>query len=99
VHYIAFGPTNTENCLLLCTFHHRLVHGGGWKVWGDADRVLVFVSARGKSFTDQGIPADERRFRPIEGIDEHTIATALGGRFDRRLAVSALDQIITPHRN
>ena len=99
VHYIAGGPTNTENCVLLCTFHHRLVHDGGWKVWGDADRVLVFVNPRGKSFTDQGVPADARRFRPIEGIDEHTIATALGERFNRHLAVSALDQILTPHLN
>ena len=54
---------------------------------------------RGKSFTDQGVPADERRFQPIEGIDEHTIATALGERFDRHLAVSALDQMLTPHQN
>jgi Domain of unknown function (DUF222) len=99
VHYIAHGPTNTENCVLLCTFHHRLVHEGGWKVWGDADRVLVFVNPRGKSFTDHGVPADARRFRPIEGIDEHTIATALGERFDRRLAVDALNQILTPHPN
>jgi hypothetical protein len=75
------------------------VHDGGWQVWGDADRVLVFVNPAGKSFTDQGIPADARRFRPIEGVDEHTIATAWGDRFDRRLAVGALDEILFPHRN
>jgi hypothetical protein len=78
---------------------HHLAHEGGWKVWGDADRVLVFVNEHGTSITDHGVPDDARRFRPIEGIDEHTIATALGERLDRRLAVDALNQILAPHPN
>jgi hypothetical protein len=26
------GPTNLENLLLVCTFHHKLVHEYGWSV-------------------------------------------------------------------
>ena len=36
-HHIEFwvkhkGPTNPPNLVLLCYFHHRLVHEGGWQV-------------------------------------------------------------------
>ena len=36
-HHVEFwvkhrGPTNLPNLLLLCFFHHRLVHEGGWQV-------------------------------------------------------------------
>jgi len=50
------GPTDTENCLLLCSFHHHLVHEGGWHAFGNADEVVTFVSPRGKRFTD--VPAE-----------------------------------------
>src|SRR5690606_10772175 len=98
-HYIDGGPTNTENCVLLCTFHHRLVHEGGWNAWGDGDRVLVFVKPSGKMITDQGGPPDPRPFRPIETIYSQTIQTALGERFDRHLAVATLFEMLRPTVN
>jgi hypothetical protein len=29
------GPTLLDNLTLLCTFHHHLVHEGGWHLWRD----------------------------------------------------------------
>jgi Domain of unknown function (DUF222)/HNH endonuclease len=31
------GPTDLDNLILLCTFHHKLVHEHGWKVIRDPD--------------------------------------------------------------
>ena len=35
-HWENDGPTNLDNLLLLCSFHHHLVHEGGWKLTGTA---------------------------------------------------------------
>ena len=32
VHWARGGPSNLPNMVLLCYFHHRLVHEGGWQV-------------------------------------------------------------------
>ena len=36
-----------KNLVLLCTFHHRLVHEGGFSIV-ERDRAWVFVDPRGK---------------------------------------------------
>jgi hypothetical protein len=47
-HWAAGGETSLSNCLLLCRFHHRLVHEGGWQVdwWGPGR--AVFYDPRGR---------------------------------------------------
>ncbi|MGH2792034.1 MAG: DUF222 domain-containing protein [Actinomycetota bacterium] len=37
------GPTDLDNLLMLCPYHHRLVHEGGWTIRGKPDGDLVFV--------------------------------------------------------
>ncbi|NEE04075.1 DUF222 domain-containing protein [Phytoactinopolyspora halotolerans] len=32
VHWADGGPTDLENLVLVCTYHHRVVHHGGWEV-------------------------------------------------------------------
>ncbi|MGE3836187.1 MAG: DUF222 domain-containing protein [Acidimicrobiia bacterium] len=34
VHWVNDGPTSLDNLVLVCTFHHRLLHEGGWTVSG-----------------------------------------------------------------
>jgi hypothetical protein len=87
------GPTDTENCLLLCSFHHHLMHEGGWHVFGNADSVVTFVGPRGKRFTDVPAETSPAIFRPIYGPDARTIQTATGERLDLDLAVLVMSQI------
>ena len=52
VHWIRGGPTEPDNMVLVCTFHHKLVHEHGWQV-----RLGAF--GRAKWFRPSG-----RRFLP-----------------------------------
>ena len=48
-HWADGGETKKDNALLLCTFHHRKVHEGGWDVLlNRADGTAVFVDPRGR---------------------------------------------------
>jgi hypothetical protein len=48
------GPTNLPNTMLLCKFHHRLGHEGGWTiVWGEDGEAVA-------------IPPERYRRRPVE---------------------------------
>jgi hypothetical protein len=47
-HWADGGGTSLENCLLLCSYHHWLVHEGGWRIeWWGAGRPMFF-SPRGE---------------------------------------------------
>jgi hypothetical protein len=42
VHWTEGGATCLENCVLLCSGHHRMVHDGGWQLRRAAEgRLLV----------------------------------------------------------
>jgi hypothetical protein len=48
VHWTHGGPTSKDNCFLVCRYHHRVLHEGGWHAEGRADGSLVFVDPDGR---------------------------------------------------
>jgi hypothetical protein len=67
------GETTRENLTLLCTYHHRLLHEGGFRVERGGDGSLCFTRADGrvvpscgyrlKDFTDDGLDGDPAEVR------------------------------------
>jgi len=56
------GPTDLANLLPLCSFHHHLVHEGGWTLKLDPDRTVTLVRPDGTvpfqgSTVDRSAPA------------------------------------------
>jgi len=50
VWWSAGGRTDLDNAAWLCTFHHWLVHEGGWTVRRDSERSYVFAGGDGREF-------------------------------------------------
>ena len=46
-HWADGGETSLDNCVLLCGFHHTLLHEGRWTMGWDADRRPIFFDPRG----------------------------------------------------
>ncbi len=67
-HWLHGGETKLDNLVMLCTFHHHLVHEGGWTVTTADDGVLVFSSPAGKRCTRS--PEAERIERAVPWLHE-----------------------------
>lgn len=63
-HWEDGGPTNANNLVSLCRYHHHLLHEGGWDARGDPDIGLRWVRPDG-SEVPSGLPPlrDEIRAR------------------------------------
>jgi hypothetical protein len=106
-HHIAHwedgGPTDLDNLVLLCSYHHKLVHEGGWTIDGNPNHQLTFVSPDGHRVEEAPTavpPTDwrtvQRHYRTING---DAIAIAHGERQDLDLAITALCCLVPPDRN
>ncbi len=48
-HWTRGGPTDRENCCLVCRRHHTLIHKGRWTVTGNPKTDLIFTGPEGES--------------------------------------------------
>ena len=47
-HWLHGGETSLDNLVMLCTFHHHLVHEGGWTVSAGVEGAFAFHSPAGR---------------------------------------------------
>jgi hypothetical protein len=62
MHWADGGETKLSNLITLCTFHHRLVHEGGFSLRATDDGVFVFSTPDGQRLSERG-RIEQRRFR------------------------------------
>lgn len=57
------GPTDANNLIGLCWWHHRLVHEGGWTILGNLEHEVTFRSPYGRELRSKPNPlrSDIRR--------------------------------------
>jgi hypothetical protein len=53
-HWINGGESKPENMTLLCRYHHRLHHEGGFSIVKEADDTLRFITADGRTIPRHG---------------------------------------------
>jgi len=83
-HWADGGETSLVNTVLLCAYHHTLVHEGGWRVMWDREGRPVFVDPRGGTHYDARPRSPELPARPVHAlVAEHR---ARGIRPDGRTA-------------
>jgi Domain of unknown function (DUF222)/HNH endonuclease len=100
-HWAHGGATELSNLILLCRYHHRLLHEGGARVERSADGALKFFAPAGWQIrpvqpSPRGDPDElvDRNHRRELTIDPDTCRNGSGERMDLDLAVNAVSQII-----
>jgi hypothetical protein len=80
-HWGKGGPTDLDNLVLVCTFHHKLVHEYGWQVELDSRDVVTWRRRDGTGRPSSGRPfqpqSDDRELRVSDtsATDEDVEAT------------------------
>ena len=69
IHWAHGGPTNLDNLISLCPYHHRLIHEGGWRISGDPNGEIVWITPGGSPFVP-GLRDWEAARRPISMLDD-----------------------------
>ncbi len=64
IHWADLGPTNLDNLITLCGFHHRLVHREHWRIIGNPNGEVVFLDKWGNEYQ----PA--RSVLPADHVDQ-----------------------------
>jgi Domain of unknown function (DUF222)/HNH endonuclease len=66
-HWADGGPTDLDNLILLCGFHHRFVHEHGWSIHDHPDRSPVFRKPDGQEYPPARSGLDPR-LRELVGL-------------------------------
>ena len=83
-HWADGGETSLANCVLLCRFHHRLVHEGGWTMEVLPGERLVFLDPRGGPHYDGrwSLPRlpEAHRLHPVRELFRENLRAVRGRR-------------------
>jgi hypothetical protein len=72
IHWAHGGPTDLDNLISLCLYHHRLVHEDGWRISGDPNGRITWIRPGGAPF----IPGERDWYvarSPIPMLDDSLI--------------------------
>ena len=95
-HWARGGTTGLSNLVLLCRFHHRLVHEGGVRIERLDDGALRFIRPDGRSYADPSGSGPNKPPPPLPGhaagaeITPDTAPRWQGGHMDYGMAIDAL---------
>jgi len=81
-HWLNGGETNPDNMTLLCTYHHRLLHEGGFRIVKEEAGTLRFVTADGRSIPRNGYRLEDFVDDDVDGKDDGELNGRAGGRVD-----------------
>ena len=59
-HWSRRGHTKKPNLILVCLYHHKVLHEGGWQVTGDAGGALTNVDPHGRPMPEVSLPPPQR---------------------------------------
>jgi hypothetical protein len=85
-HWIDGGETAPENLTLLCTYHHRLLHEGGFRIEREAEGALRFMRADGRMIPRGGYRVEDFTDDVTDGPSREGFCTVpvQGGRDEIR---------------
>jgi hypothetical protein len=66
------GRTDLDNLVLICSFHHRLVHEYGWNITRDGDGTVRWFDPDGTRYRAGPAP-------PSAGVERQPLLSAVGG--------------------
>ena len=64
-HWAKGGRTEKPNLILVCLYHHKVLHEGGWNVTGSADGALTFIDPHGRPMPEVSLPPPRTDAREI----------------------------------
>jgi hypothetical protein len=82
-HWINGGETSSDNMTLLCTYHHRVLHEGGFSIGKEGDTALRFVTADGRTIPRHGYRLEDFIDEDVGGDTETSDEGPSREGFDR----------------
>jgi hypothetical protein len=62
------GPTDLDNLISLCSYHHHVIHDLNWKILGDPNGQVDFVDTHGRIYTTEPPPMSNNTRKQINKI-------------------------------
>ena len=69
IHWADGGPTDPDNLVMVCGFHHRRIHEGGYTLHRHPDGRLTATAPNGRHLDNQPAPAPA--IEPLEHLHHH----------------------------